>query len=316
MWDSYSKQNGILMLFFVFSNFIFYLEITEEDESQGLLSSEVNQEPILDPIQTILDDHKRHIGYYRMMPNRRVLIPHIVNFNDIFGDQPHKPVDQSHMTIDRKTPVRSLSRPNSTMLLSDLNRNKYHLQEVEFVQLLSSLIIRAIQVHKKHERFIPGPFSSYSDSYSTFTDALTISQMQLHSPISLEQTNLFVPNILPPLIKKRPSSAQITRIKSDVHIRAKRTGYYTLLCLSFSILNILFLGINLRKAKDMEDALSQLLKTEHIQTRSTLAPANTPHPSSILSTIDPNEVTHAWLLEQCKSITIIFLHSMFSFFYL
>jgi hypothetical protein len=50
----------------------------------------------------------------------------------------------------------------------------------------------------------------------------------------------------------------------------------------------------------MEDVLSQLLKTERMPSRSTLAPANTPHPSNILATIDPNEVTHAWLLEQCK----------------
>ena len=203
---------------------IFYSEIAEEDESEIIQPPEITQEPISDPIQTILDDHKRHIGYYRMNPNRRVLIPHKVNFTDLFGDQPSKPVDQSHMTIDRKTPIRSLLRPTSTMHLSDLNRNKHQLQEVEFVQLLSSLIIRAIQVHKKHERFIPGPFSSYSDSYTSFTDALSISQMPLHSPIGLDHTNLFAPTILPPLVK-RPSSAQIARIKSDLHIRAKRTGY-------------------------------------------------------------------------------------------
>jgi hypothetical protein len=159
-----------------------------------------------------------------MMPNRPVLIPHKITFDDIFADQSHKTIDQSHMTLDRKTPVRSLSRATSNMQLSDLNRNKHHLQEVEFVQLLSSLVIRAIQVHKKHERFIPGPYSTYADSYTSFTDALNISQMRLYSPTSLDQANFFVPPILPSIGRNRPSSAQIARMKSDVHTRAKRTG--------------------------------------------------------------------------------------------
>ncbi len=50
----------------------------------------------------------------------------------------------------------------------------------------------------------------------------------------------------------------------------------------------------------MEDALSQLLKGDHVKSRTTLAPANTPHHSHVTSTVDPSEVTHAWLLEQCK----------------
>jgi hypothetical protein len=75
---------------------------------------------------------------------------------------------------------------------------------------------------------------------------------------------------------------------------------FEILSLSILFLNILFLGVNLHKAKDMEDALSQLLKGDHVKSRTTLAPANTPHHSHVTSTVDPSEVTHAWLLEQCK----------------
>jgi hypothetical protein len=211
-----NKMVSFLSFFDFISFFFFYLDIDEETDSQIFPSTEINQTQLSDPIQTILDDHKQHIGYYRSMPNRRVLIPHKISFDDIFADQ-------SHMTVDRKTPFRTVSRTATTMHLSDLNRNKYHLQEVEFVQLLSSLVIRAIQVHKKYEKFIPGPFS-HTDSSMIFTDALTISQMQLHSPTSLEQANFYMSTRLPPIIKKRPSSAQIARMKSDVQIRAKRTG--------------------------------------------------------------------------------------------
>ena len=58
----------------------------------------INQEQLLDPIQTILDDHKHHIGYYRMMPTRPVLIPHKVSFDNVFGDQ-------SHLTVNRPIPA-------------------------------------------------------------------------------------------------------------------------------------------------------------------------------------------------------------------
>ncbi|CAF5147124.1 unnamed protein product, partial [Rotaria sp. Silwood1] len=59
MWDSYAKQN----------------EITEQNETQIPSSTEINQEQISDPVQTIINDHKHNFGYYRMIPNRRVLIP-------------------------------------------------------------------------------------------------------------------------------------------------------------------------------------------------------------------------------------------------
>jgi hypothetical protein len=210
-------------------------------------------------------------------PNRHVLIPHKISFDDVFSDQ-------SHMTIDIKIPLRSaISHTTSTMHLSDLNRNKRHLQDVEFVQLLTSLVIRAIQIHKKHERFIPGSFSTYTDSSTVFTDALTISQMQLHSS-SLDQTNFYVQSKLPPIIRPRPSSAEMSRMKSDAQTRAKKTG------------------VNLSKAREMSDALSNLLKTDREQSRSTFVPTNTPHDGTSLGgiTSDYSEITHAWLLEQCK----------------
>lgn len=204
---------------FLIHSLIVYLDMIEDMESEILPPSDINVEPPPDPIQTILDDHKRHMGYYRMMPNRRVLIPHKVSFDDIFSDQ-------THLTLNRKPPTRVPSRVASTMQLSDLNRNKRHLHEVEFVQLLSSLIIRAIQIHRQYERFIPGPFAIHSDSYANFTDALSISQIQLHSPTSLDQASLYSPSRLPAIPVKRPSSAEMARIKTDTHVRAKRTGRY------------------------------------------------------------------------------------------
>jgi hypothetical protein len=59
--------------------------------------------------------------------------------------------------------------------------------------------------------------------------------------------------------------------------------------------------VNIRKAQDMEDVLSNLLKTNRDQTKSTIIPnENSPHSNTIVTTSDQNEVTHAWLLEQCK----------------
>lgn len=213
----------VVDLFFFPSIFhlLFYSDMNDELESEILPPDEFNQEPPPpDPIQTILDDHKRHMGYYRSMPNRRVLIPHKISFDDIFSDQ-------THLTLNRKPLARVSPRgliSGSAMQLSDLNRNKRHLHEVEFVQLLSSLIIRAIQIHRQYERFIPGPFAIQPDSYANFTDALSISQIQLHSPTSLDHSSLYTLSRLPPIPRKRPSSAEMARMKSDTQVRAKRAG--------------------------------------------------------------------------------------------
>ncbi|CAF4622067.1 unnamed protein product [Rotaria sp. Silwood1] len=254
MWDSYAKQN----------------EITEQNETQIPSSTEINQEQISDPVQTIINDHKHNFGYYRMIPNRRVLIPHKISLMDLFGDQ-------IHITVNRRS---SSPLTTSTMRLSDLNRNKRHLHEVEFVQLLSSLIIRSIQLHRRNEKFIPGSLLSNTDSAINFTDALTISQMQLHTSTNLNQPNFYSSNKLPPIERQRPSSAETARMKFDSQTRATRTG------------------VNLRKAKDMEDALSNLLRSNRELTRSTFIHGSTQHPPSVPIVYDQNEVTHAWLLEQ------------------
>ena len=64
----------------------------------------------------------------------------------------------------------------------------------------------------------------------------------------------------------------------------------------------------------MEEALSHLLTTDRVPSRSTLVPANTPHPATLVSNSDPNNVTHAWLLEQCKHQPV-YLHPNLSTFH-
>jgi len=78
---------------------------------------------------------------------------------------------------------------------------------------------------------------------------------------------------------------------------------------------ILYLGINLRKAEDMEDVLSNLLKTDREHRRSRLMPTNTSHPPIITTTSDHNEVTHAWVLEQCKYSATSSTTHFYSFLY-
>lgn len=50
----------------------------------------------------------------------------------------------------------------------------------------------------------------------------------------------------------------------------------------------------------MEDALSNLLKSNREQTRSTLISGSTPYSPLVATSYDSNEITHAWLLEQCE----------------
>jgi len=261
---------------YIYLFFFFRLESVDDISSQVYTSTEILHEPLSDPIQSILDEHKRSLGYFRIMPNRRVLIPHKVSFDNILGDQ-------SHITVDRKTPYLTTSQFASTMQLSDLNRNRRHLQEVEFVQLLSSLVIRSVQIHKKYDRFIPGSFLNPNDSYTAFTNALSISQMQLHSPLNVDQGNFYSSSCYPKLFKERSTAEGIARMKSDAQLKAKRTG------------------INLRKAKDMEDVFSHLLKSNRDRTRSTMNQSTTPQPPPNISFSNPHEITHAWLLDQCMS---------------
>lgn len=177
----------------------------------------MHQDQMADSVQAIIDHHTNTMGYYRMRPNRRVLIPHKISFDMIFGDL-------SHITVNKKPSSQSPSFISSGMHLSDLNRNKRHLHEVEFVQLLSSLVIRAIQLHRKNEAFAPGSLASMTSSSMNFTDALTVSQMQLHSMNDFQQPSLNSIQRLPPISRARPSSAEAARMKAEAQSRATRAG--------------------------------------------------------------------------------------------
>ena len=181
-------------------------------------STEVPRVQQLDPIQTIIDEHKRRVGYYRMGGHRRVLIPHKVFLGDLFGDQ-------SHMTINRDVYISPpTSDPPSTMQLSDWNQNQSYLRDVESVNLLSSLVIRAIQIHRRHLRLIPGSLSTDANGSSDFANALFISQMQVHRSNNGLQTSFEPPKKLPPIGPPRPSSAQTSRMKTHAFGRAARIG--------------------------------------------------------------------------------------------
>ncbi|CAF2154637.1 unnamed protein product [Rotaria magnacalcarata] len=253
MWDSYAKQS----------------DIAEENKDNEPSSTENDKQKVSDPIQSIIDGHKRIFGYFRILPNRRVLVPHKISFDDAFSDQ-------IHLTVDRRSSSELTSATSSKMHLADLNRNKHHLYGVEFVQLLSSLVIRSIQLHRRNAKCIPGSEVLESSSAIGFTDALSISQMQLHSSTNLQPASFFMQNKLPPIEPRRPSSAETARMKSDALSRATRTG------------------VNLSKAKDMEDSLSNLLRPNRDRTRTTLPLGNTP---AVTFLRDHNGVTHAWILE-------------------
>lgn len=152
-----------------------------------------------------------------MNPNRPVLIPHKISFDAIL-------TDQVHITINRRSSSQLTGVSSTKMHITDLNRNKSRLHKVEFEQLLSSLVIRSIQVHKQYERFIPGLLTPETNSLVDFTDALSISQMQLHPSANLYQSSFYIPKKLPPIEPKRPSSAEAARMKSEAHSTAARTG--------------------------------------------------------------------------------------------
>ncbi|CAF2041519.1 unnamed protein product [Rotaria magnacalcarata] len=200
MWDSYAKQS----------------DIAEENKDNEPSSTENDKQKVSDPIQSIIDGHKRIFGYFRILPNRRVLVPHKISFDDAFSDQ-------IHLTVDRRSSSELTSATSSKMHLADLNRNKHHLYGVEFVQLLSSLVIRSIQLHRRNAKCIPGSEVLESSSAIGFTDALSISQMQLHSSTNLQPASFFMQNKLPPIEPRRPSSAETARMKSDALSRATRT---------------------------------------------------------------------------------------------
>jgi len=140
-----------------------------------------------------------------MIPPRRVLIPHKISMDNIFGDQ-------SHIMINHYS-------SQSPMNLSDLNHNQYQLNEVESIQLLSSVVIRSIQVHRQYERSIPGPSTSPS-----FTTALSVSQIPIRSSLSVHQSTVNSSSKLPIIGYQRPTSKQLTRIQSNVQAKATKEG--------------------------------------------------------------------------------------------
>jgi hypothetical protein len=255
MWNSYAKQQG-MKIRQVSCHYSIYLETNEPEESdQSRMiffpippSTVVIEEPINDPIQTVIDEHKQQVGFYRMTPNRPLLIPHKISMNNIFGDQ-------SHIVIDQTVPQLT-SFPTNTMNLLDLNHNQHHLNEVESVQLLSSLIIRAVQVHKQHEKFIPVPSSS------NFTNVLNVSQMHLHSP-----SNFNSPLKLPPILHERPTPRQLALILSDVQTKATNAGQ----CLSNSCLALYEKGREretvARNEATRDDGLTDIVNTRELRDR-------------------------------------------------
>ncbi|CAF3517497.1 unnamed protein product [Rotaria sp. Silwood1] len=250
MWDSYAKQNETI-------------EQKDIDEFQEnfFLERQIfnnNQEQITDPIQRILEEHKQTIGFYRMLPNRRVLIPKKISMGSIF-------CDQSHMIINQDS-----SHTQNTMNLSNLNHNQNQLNEVEFVQLLSSLVVRALQVHRQHEKIIPG------SSTGNFAKALSISPMQIHSTSNAYQFHVSSPTKLPYIIHQRPTSRQFAHIQSIAQKKAAKEG------------------INIHKAQSIEGALSNLMKNNREHKKSKLVSSTTLH----LSNSKQMDVTHAWLLIQ------------------
>ncbi|CAF2912384.1 unnamed protein product [Rotaria sp. Silwood2] len=200
MWDSYAKQNETIE-----QKDIEEPQVNFFPESQAFIN---NQEQFHDSIQTILEEHKQNVGFYRMLPNRRVLIPKKVSMGNVF-------CDHSHMIMNQDS-SQSSSRVQNTMNLSNLNHNQNQLNEVEFVQLLSSLVVRALQVHRQHEKIIPG------SSLGNFANVLSISPMQIHSSSNVYQLHVSSPTKLPYIIHQRPTSRQFAHIQSTAQKKAAK----------------------------------------------------------------------------------------------
>lgn len=126
-----------------------------------------------DAIQTILEEHQRVVGFYRMAPPRPILVPHKITLEHIFSDQSHLLVDQRSIRLPPRQGYTFSTHLNSSQSMSFLNfsQNQRTLHETESVQLLSSLVVRAIQIHRNHDRLLPGA------SAASITDVLSISPM-------------------------------------------------------------------------------------------------------------------------------------------
>lgn len=166
----------------------------------------------VDPIQSLIDEHKQQMAFYRAMLNRRVLVPHKVSMSQIFGDQ-------AHVLLEESIPSQAVP----SMKISDLENNQRQLNEVEHNQLLSSLVIRTIQVHRQYEKFSPGLSTN-------FAPALTISPMPLHASSKMSPSL-----VLPPIPTHSPTASEMARLRARA-------------------------GVNLRKAQALESLLEQLLE--------------------------------------------------------
>ena len=209
MWDSYEKQNGkneTSSSLSIFKSNIFLFE-----EMKDSMVNETTNHP--DPVQKLIDEHKQQMAFFRAMLNRRVLIPHKVSMSQIFGDHAHVIIDATDQT----------ETSPSTMKISDHENNQRTLNEIEHNQLLSSLVIRAIQVHRQYEKFSPGLSNN-------FAPALTISPMPLHSTSKMSPSL-----VLPSITTQSPSPAQMSRLRARA-------------------------GVNIRKAQTLESLLGQLLE--------------------------------------------------------
>ncbi len=191
--------------YFLLNNSISVSEI--HDQKQGTESplsypsvppsTVVDQDLTSDPIQFIIDEHKEIVGFYRMISLRPVLVPHKISMENVLAEQ-------SHVILDQFPP----SIPRYLMNLSDFNYNQYQLNEVEFTQLLSSLVIRAIEIHKQYEKSSPGMHSP------SLTNAFSISQAHLLSSSSK----------FPSLASQRPTTRQFARMQSNIQAKATRDG--------------------------------------------------------------------------------------------
>lgn len=195
--------------------------------------------------------------------------------------------DQSHIIVAHySTPPAPLAK--QSMSLSDLQHNRQQLNEIEFIQLLSSLVIRSIQVHKQYEKFVPGLNSP------SFVSALSVSPAPLHASFSFSSSMVKLPMIVPP----RPSPRQFAHIQSNVQAKAARKGKNSPLKIRFFVK--LFSGVNVSKAQQMESALSTLLKSKRESVKSNTLSSSTSHFSSTRQL----DVTHAWFLVRCKHCSI------------
>lgn len=237
MWDSYEKQR----------------EVLDPPDNTELSNSDDTPQP--DALQAMIDEHKQTVGFFRTNPNRRVLVPHKISMENTFSDQSHIMIKQYTQSLPRSS-VHS-------MHLSNFHHNQHHLNEVEFIQLLSSLVIRAIQVHRQYEKFPP------TSNVPTFMSALSVQSVHIHSNSIPKPSNTAF---------QRPTTKQFSRMQTNIQARAAREG------------------INIRKAQHMEGVFSNLFKTHREPTKTTLHSSQMSH----ISTTKLVESTHAWLLVHCK----------------